>query len=508
MKFRPYLYGRHFKVVTDHHSLCWLANLRDPSGRLARWSLRLQEFDLTIVYKSGRKHEDADSLSRAPTEVCDPNTEDDSGFLGVLTATDLIARQHEDAEIRAIIDNLEGRNTPVPRHLSRNLVSFCLRSGVLYKKNLNGNGKAYLLVVPSDMRDDILLACHDEPTSGHLGSSRTLARVKQAYYWPKLAAYVKRYVKSCRECQRRKSPPLKPAGLLQPITPPRAPFDRIGMDLLGPFPLSSAGNKWIVVATDYLTRYAETRALQRATASDVAQFFIDQIVLRHGAPSCVITDRGTAFTAQLIDDVFKLSYTNHRKTTAYHPQTNGLTERLNKTIADMLSMYVDVQHKTWDQVLPYVTFAYNTAIQETTRFTPFRLVYGREVQTMLDAMLPHDYDASLTPEAEQLTQYAEEARQLARLHITQQQTADARRYNLRHRHVEYHPGDQVWVWTPVRRQGLSEKLLSRYFGPYKVVRRMSDVNYEVVPDGTMSPQRRKHYPEIVHVLRLKPYFTR
>ena len=281
------------------------------------------------------------------------------------------------------------------------------------------------------------------------------------------------------------------------------------MDLLSPFPLSSAGNKWIVVATNYLMKCAETRPLQRATASDVAQFFIDQIVLRHGAPSCVITDRGPAFTAQLLDDVFKLSYTSHRKTTAYDPQTNGLTERLNKTIADMLSMYVDVRHKTWDQVLPYVTFAYNTAIQETTRFTPFRLVYGREVQTMLDAMLPHDWDdALLTPDAVQLTQYAEEARQLARLHITQQQIADARRYNSRHREVEYHPGDQVWVWTPVRRQGLSEKLLSRYFGPYKVLRRVSNVNYEVVPDGASAPRRRKHPTEIVHVVRLKPYFTR
>lgn len=159
-------------------------------------------------------------------------------------------------------------------------------------------------------------------------------------------------------------------------------------------------------------------------------------------------------------------------------------------------------------MLLYVTFAYNTATQETTRFTPLRLVYGREVQTMLDAMLPHDLDASLTPDAEEFTQFAEEARQLASLHITQQQGTDARRYNLRHRHVEYRPGDHVWVWTPVRCKGLSEKLLSHYFGPYKVLRRVSDVNYEVVPDGVMSPHRRKHHSEIVHVVRLKPYFTR
>ena len=94
--------------------------------------------------------------------------------------------------------------------------------------------------------------------------------------------------------------------------------------------------------------------------------------------------------AQLTQEILRLSHTSHRRTTAYHPQTNGLTERLNKTIADMISMYVDVEHKTWDEVLPYVTFAYNTAVQETTGVTPFHLVHGRKVTTMLDAMIPHE----------------------------------------------------------------------------------------------------------------------
>lgn len=281
------------------------------------------------------------------------------------------------------------------------------------------------------------------------------------------------------------------------------------MDFLGPFPLSSAGNKWIIVATDYLTRYAETMAVPRATSSEVAQFFMTQIVLRHGAPSYVITDRGKAFTARLLEEVFQLSQTHHRKTTAYHPQSNGLTERLNKTIADMLAMYVDVRHKTWDEILPYVTFAYNTAVQETTRFTPFRLVYGRDVQTMLDAMLPCAADDQLlTADAEEFTNYAEEARQLARNHITKQQATDARRYNDRHRYVVFQPGDKVWVWTPVRRPGLSEKLLNRYFGPYRVLRRLSEVTYEVIPDGTVPSSSRQCSSDLVHVLRMKPYFTR
>ncbi|KAM7282081.1 DDE-type integrase/transposase/recombinase [Ixodes scapularis] len=150
------------------------------------------------------------------------------------------------------------------------------------------------------------------------------------------------------------------------------------------------GNRWIIVATDYLTRYAETKALPSGTAVEVAKFFIESIVLRHGAPEVLITDRGSSFMAQLTQEILRLSHTEHRRTTAYHPQTNGLTERLNKTIADMVSMYVDVEHKTWDEVLPYVTFAYNTAVQETTGVTPFQLVYGRAVTTMLDSMLPHE----------------------------------------------------------------------------------------------------------------------
>ena len=120
-------------------------------------------------------------------------------------------------------------------------------------------------------------------------------------------------------------------------------------------------------------------------------------------------------------------------------------------------------------------------------------------------MLPHKNDGNQM-DAEEYTQRAEEARQLARLRIAEQQDYDARHYNLRHRPVTYNVGDKVWVWTPIRRRGLSEKLLRRYFGPYEVLRRISDVNYEVVPSGPQCSKRRRHSPEIVHVLRMKPYF--
>lgn len=505
-KFRPYLYGRAFQVVSDHHSLCWLTNMKDPYGRLARWSLRLQEYDMTVVYKSGRQHLDADCLSRSPIESPSADADECAGFLGIVDAAAISQQQQADRELNTLIEFLEGRATKVSRLFSRSLPSFCLRDGVLYRKNFSPTGKSHLLVVPEVLRREILQACHDEATSGHLGYTRTLARIKQNYYWPRLAEEVKHYVRTCLECQRRKAPPTKPAGLLHPVPVPETPFAQIGIDLLGPFPLSDSGNRWVIVATDYLTRYAETKAIPSGTAAEAARFFIENIVLRHGAPAIIITDKGAAFTAELLRIVLTLSGTAHRKTTAYHPQTNGLTERLNKTIADMLCMYVDVEHKNWDTILPYVTFAYNTARQETTKMTPFALVHGREVTTMLDAMLPHDCNGS-DADAADFTERAEEARQLARVRITSQQERDARRYNLRHQFAAYTPGERVWIWSPVRRRGLSEKLLRRYFGPYKVLRRISDVTYEVVGDGSCCSKRRQQVPEVVHVVRMKPYHS-
>lgn len=510
LKFRPYLYGRAFKVVSDHHSLCWLTNLRNPSGRLARWSLRLQEFDMTVVYKSGKRHSDADCLSRAPVgnAPADDDDVDDGPLIGVLSAATISEQQQEDQELLPVIDFLQGKANRPPKSFIRGLPTFCLRSGVLYKRNFAPNGRRHLLVVPSPLRNDILQACHDEPSAGHLGYARTLARIKKAYYWPKLSANVRQYVRTCRDCQRRKAQPGRPAGFLQPIQIPQVPFQQVGMDLLGPFPTSTAGNRWIAVATDYLTKYAETKALPKATALEVAQFFLTRIVLRHGAPKVVITDRGTAFTAKLLHEVLTLSGTSQRKASAYHPQTNGLTERLNKTIADMLSMYADVEHRTWDAVLPYITFAYNTAQQETTRMTPFTLLYGREATTMLDAMLLHDITDEYDISSQQFIQRAEEARQLARLRITEHQHLDASRYDLRRRHAAFAPGDLVWVWIPVRRRGLSTKLLRNYFGPYKVLRQLSEVTYEVVPENSGVAGRRRSRPVTVHVVRLKPYVSR
>ncbi|GFX74983.1 transposon Tf2-6 polyprotein [Trichonephila clavipes] len=358
-------------------------NLKDPSGRLARWALRLQEHDFDVKYKTG-KHSDADALSRNPVEE---ETETSDKFLAVTTDT-----------------------------------------------------------------QEILLA----------GMYRNVVR----------------YVMHCRECQRRKSVPQRPPGRLVPIPPAIAPFHRIGIDLLGRFPKSAHGNKWIIVCTDYSTRYAITKALPTAEVDEIAKFLLEEIVLRHGAPRVIITDRGAVFRSRLVSSLVHLCNIDHRFTTAYHPQTNGLTERFNKTLADMLSMYVDVEQKNWDEILPFVTFAYNTAKQETTGFTPFYLLHGREAETTLDTMLPfcpNDFDDN---NITKIAARAEESRQLARVHTLRAQDKDRRRYDSKHQMVSYAPGDLV-------------------------LRRLSAVTYEVQDFDPAS--RKRKLREVVHVLRMKPY---
>lgn len=504
MKLRPYLYGIHFDVVTDHHALCWLSTLKPLSGRLGRWVLRLQEFDFTVKFKSGRKHSDADSLSRHPA---DPSRAFDAPTIAVLdnvTARSLRDEQLKDPHFSALILHLDGTTPTTDKSLSRKSSHYTLRDGVLYKLNYSPDGDRLLLAVPKLYRHDILRQLHDDPAAGHLGFFKTYHRVRHRYFWPRLYSHVARYVASCLACQQRKPQSPPSPGLLQPLTPPLRPFERVGIDLFGPLPLSPHGNRWVVVAVDYSTRFVETAALPNGTSVEVANFFLRNVVLRHGAPRYLVSDRGRQFLSHVLKDLLAACSTIHTPASAYHPQTNGLTERFNHTLADMLSHYVSTDHTNWDSVLPYVTFAYNTSVQATTGFSPFYLLYGHNPLSTIDTIFPYAPDIHDNIPLAEATSRLEECRQLARARTIDTQAVAKIRYDETHRPVAYNNGDLVWLWTPVRTPGLSAKLLYNYLGPYRITHRISDVTYNVEPLDPPTDQRCRSR-ETVHVARLKPY---
>ncbi|UYV71173.1 hypothetical protein LAZ67_8002033, partial [Cordylochernes scorpioides] len=369
-KLRPYLCGKHFKIITDHHALCWLKNLKDPTGRLARWSLKIQEYDFDIIHKSGKKHMDTDGLSRGPLPETDWVEDYERLFLNQII-------NEEDKFIENVKKSLKGSKRAITQNFKE-------ENGCLYKKNPNPEGRAWLLVVPKKRRKEIMSEFHNHMLNGHLGVARTTYRLKNKYHWPSMLKDVSEFVKSCHLCQSRKGSNQLPSGLLQPIPPANYPFERIGIDFVGPLPSTKRRRKWIIVLTDYYTRYAETKAVSEATVKEVSTFLIEQIFLRHGAPRFLISDRGSQFTSNLMKEVMKMCKVKHCFTTSYHPQTNGLTERLNRTLINMISMYVNTDQKNWDEILPFVTHAYNTTIQETTGYSPFFLLFGREPMSLLD----------------------------------------------------------------------------------------------------------------------------
>ncbi|UYV60745.1 hypothetical protein LAZ67_1002098, partial [Cordylochernes scorpioides] len=490
-KLRPYLYGRHFKIVTDHHTLCWLKTLKDPTGRLARWALKIQEYDFDIIHKSGKKHLDADGLSRGPLPETDWDEDFERLFLNQIT-------DGEDKFIESVKKNLNGSRRSIAQNFKE-------EDGCLFKKNPNPEGRAWLLVVPEKKKREIMKEYHNHMSNGHLGVARTMYRIKSKYLWPSMLKYVSEFVKTCHLCQSRKGSNQLPSGLLQPIPPANFPFERIGIDFVGPLPSTKNRKKWIIVLTDYYTRYAETRAVSEATVKEVSKFLVEDIFLRHGALQYLISDRGSQFTSNLMKEVMKTCKIKHCFTTSYHPQTNGLTERLNRTLINMLSMYVNTDQKNWDEILPFITHAYNTTIQETTGYSPFVLMFGREPTSLLNDrnisvdIDKDDYDEYIKHHLDKI----DRTRKLVINNTIKTQERIKKNYDKKHMERSYEPGELVAVWTPIRKIGKCEKLLRKYFGPYRILKKLSNVNYLIEPKDNPGQD-----PLIVHVSRIKPYFER
>ncbi|KAK9753373.1 RNase H-like domain found in reverse transcriptase [Popillia japonica] len=416
--FRSFLWGlEHFTIVTDHHSLCWLHSIKNPSSRLARWSLKLMEYNYTVQHKRGSKNGDVDALSRYPCEIATKAQEEEAINVPTFIATpaDLVKCQENDIRIQELIQALKNPDSVSPA-LRRTSKNFEIVDDVLYKKNPNSVGQDKLLVIPHGLKHEILYSHHNEPLSGHLGMARTLNKIKKSYFWDGMTKDVKKYVRGCQDCQSRKGPTnVKPAGLLQPI-PVGSPFEMVGIDLLGPFRRSSKGKTFgktfIVVATDYATRWAEAKALTNGKAEGVAKFLLEQIICRHGvakflleqiicrhgAPKKLLSDRGAVFQSQLVTELLRLMGTTN-----------------------MISKYTSTSQKDWDECLPHVIFAYNTATQESTKYSPFELVYGRE------AVLPTQAELAVIPTTEYALKTREhilKIRAEAKLNIHQQQRKD------------------------------------------------------------------------------------
>ena len=439
-------------------------SVKDLTGRLARWSLFIQQFDFVIKHRPGIANGNADGLSRRPYF--------DLVYVDALSATaNEIARikdmQRKDAHLAPLITYLESKTLPDDNNLSRAILQQCdnffIDEQGLLKHLWTPQGRSRTdtkiqLAVPQSLRYEILKTFHDSPLGGHLGLEKTYDKIRHHYYWSGMFTDIQHWVKSCVDCQMRKTPRNKRNAPLLPI-PVEGAFDRVAVDCLGPFPDSYSGNRYVVVFSDYLTRWPEAFAVSAIDAPVIASLLFNEIFCRHGAPKTLLSDRGKNFLSKLLREVCKILNIEKLNTSPYHPATDGLVERFNSHISQSLSMYVSANHKDGDEFLPSTLFAYRTSPQATTGDSPFYLLYGREPRLPIDVnMLPPNVEklsTSIEEHRARIVTQLEEAQRLAKqnIELTQQQMSKAQ-YDLKASPHKFEIGQRVWVYTPQTRKGL------------------------------------------------------
>ena len=230
------------------------------------------------------------------------------------------------------------------------------------------------------MRNEVLKLAHDSILAGHLGVRKMKQKVLSEFWWPGLDRDIRKYCRSCSVCQKT-----VPKGRLGPLPLGKmpiidTPFSRIAIDLIGPIhPPSENGNRFILTVVDYATRYPEAVPLKKIDTETVAEALVD-INSRVGVPREVLSDQGKQFTSDLMKEVGRLLSIKQLTTTPYHPFCNGLVERFNGTLKAMLRRVSEEQPRLWDRYIPSLLFAYRESVQESTGFSPFQLLYGRQVR--------------------------------------------------------------------------------------------------------------------------------
>ena len=336
----------------------------------------------------------------------------------------------------------------------------------------------------------------------HLGIGKTWDKFRNRYWWPKAYNDVKQWVLTCIKCQRRKSRNTR--APLQPNLQVTQPFECVGVDILGPLPATHPNKfKYIIVFIDHFTGWVEAMPLKDITAEICANAFIKCICTRHGPPTKLLSDRGSQFISSLAGEVNKIMGTHKINTTAYHPQTNGKVEKFNNTLVNMLAMYVSMKQNDWDEFIPYALFAYNTSRHELNQFSPYYMLYGREPNYMLDAMVRTDSDTFLS-----VGKWTRKIiRRIRRAHLL----AERHQREVSNKYLTksmaspppvFKPGDYVWMKFMRPMSTGSQKFVHKWSGPYEVMERVAPVTYRIkIP----AADNRRALTYVLHVNRLKAF---
>ena len=390
--FREYLFGTPFTLITDHEPLKWLMQTNKTTGKLARWSLLLQEYDMKVLHKRGVLNTNADCLSRFPKEAPtnepplpdwnkgDYNTTPETvfAFMGeqqIEKDEEIQLDIWEDTQVLHFLKNHKYQESLSP--LQKDRVYRRAKGFRWLSHNLFKLQQQEMLLVPvPEERLELVKKIHRD--MGHFGVKRVMDRLKKTYWWKGMEATTDQVVKACMPCARTKAGFRVSGKELQPLHLQGLMF-RWGIDFAGPMLTTKRGNKFVLVCIEHCTKWVELIPLPSKSSEGVARAFLENIISRYGTPGVVLTDGGSEFQGEF-QVLLTTQQITHRVTSRDNPQADGLAERMVQTLKQSLRRCLLDQTwgLPWDDILPYVAMGYRISKQKSTGFSPYFLLYGRD----------------------------------------------------------------------------------------------------------------------------------
>ena len=501
--FAAYLYGKKFRILTDHAPLRYIFQYKATVPRITRWAVVLAQFDYEIVYKPGKSHHIPDALSRnvaVVTEISENTGPSRTDPAEIFDPSRVRSAQERDLGLRDILTYLEDKQTTGEGPKDKE--PYCVQEGCLYLAEDLGEEGRLRLVVPEELKRDALALAHDSTLGGHYGVEKTYQRAKTMFFWKNQVADVREHVRTCELCQK-KNPRGQRKAPIGRLPPANEPLERVGIDLIGKMSPSLKGNHYILTIVCHFSRFVQAYAIPDKRTETVADRFLD-FVCRYGAPRHVVSDRGSEFTSKVFQGALRLVQARTHLTSAYHPQSNGMTEAFNKLIKNTITPMVQRDPRTWDDQLPCAVAALNSSYHPSIGNSPYFIMHGRDPPLPYSVLLePQKLHYGMTdgsPEAvfrrlQQAYQGAREASDRAHeLNEKYQKQPSTRVYEV---------GDTVFLRNEAAMRGGYSKFATPWLGPYRITQVLGRVNIEMY--GIYDETKKR---QVVHVDRVKPAYLR
>lgn len=450
-RFRIYLVGIPFKIITDCNALKLTLQKKDINPRIARWALELQNFEYTIEHRPGDRMKHVDALSRS-FNIC---VIEDNPFEYNLTVC-----QSQGNTIAKLMKELEKSESP----------NFEMRNGLVYRKK----NSDLLFYVPEKMEKNILFRYHDQ--MGHIGVEKTTEIILKNYWFPHLKFKVKTHISNCLKCLAYSPPSGKTEGILHPIPKGDTPLDVLHIDHLGPIVKQCVAKKYIFLVVDAFTKYVKLYATKTTTSKEAIKALSDYFS-NYSKPRMIVSDRGSCFTSQEFKNFMEKQEVKHVLIATGSPQSNGQAERINRVIVPMLSKLVNrEENQPWYNVLPQIEYALNNTINKGTGETPSRLLFGINQRGSIEDPVKEYLDRNVNVNDRNLVDLrAKSAEKIASC-----QEYNRKYFNRRHKKpTEYQKGDYVLLRNFDSSANLSKKLIPQYKGPYVIVKTLRNDRYLV-----------------------------